>query len=103
MATVRLIMEIRTNQTPTSLYHSVEAMIANENRRDLTILGGSAHFLCDYDGCGVESVSSCDECDGRFCSDHGSKGGDREGGEGEPARAVPALCFQHGGFNADAI
>ena len=45
-------------------------------------------------------------CDAGFCSDHGSRGGDRDGGSnpnGSPygAYAVPSVCWQHGGFNVD--
>jgi hypothetical protein len=52
------------------------------------------------------AIAQCESCDEYFCSDHGSKGGDREGGtnvHGNPhgGYAVPSACWKCGGFNAD--
>ena len=80
--------------------------------------------LCSYPNCHYLAEGWCDSgdylegiptmwpnqhwnsCDAGFCSDHGSRGGDREGGtnpNGSPygAYAVPSVCWQHGGFNVD--
>ena len=63
---------------------------------------------CDYPECPCPAITTCDNCDAAFCSDHGSRGGDREGGtnaDGSPygAYAVPSQCWKCGGFNADAV
>ena len=57
---------------------------------------------CSYDGCPEDSgLSCCDQCNKLFCSDHGTRGGDRQV-QDVGAVAYPALCFRHGGFNADS-
>ena len=61
---------------------------------------------CSRPGCRESGSHTCEICDRRFCDDHGSKGGDREGGSnpnGSPygAYAVPACCWNCGGFDAD--
>ena len=56
---------------------------------------------CDYPDCGERRISACEICDAWFCSDHGSRGGDRET-PGYAAVAEPAVCWKHGGYNADA-
>ena len=56
---------------------------------------------CSFEDCQGDVVSACDHCDGWFCSDHGSVGGDVEGDENSLAHAVPSECWQCGGFNAD--
>lgn len=62
--------------------------------------------VCQYTTCDNCGTSCCDQCNRYFCSDHGTKGGDREGGtncHGNPygAYAVPSRCWNCGGFNAD--
>jgi hypothetical protein len=57
--------------------------------------------LCAYPDCGEPAICQCDNCDVRFCADHGTRGGDREGREGEITQAVPSACWRCGGFNAD--
>ena len=61
---------------------------------------------CGHSLCSESAACSCDICDTPFCSDHGSRGGDREGGSnpnGSPygAYAVPGVCWKCGGYNAD--
>lgn len=63
-------------------------------------------WLCGFPNCHEKAISQCENCDTHFCDDHGSVGGDREGGtnpNGSPygAYAVPSCCFRHGGYNAD--
>jgi hypothetical protein len=64
--------------------------------------------LCAYPGCSEEAQHECECCleSRHFCSDHGSAGGDHEGGEGARgpygAYAVPSACWKCGGYNADA-
>jgi hypothetical protein len=65
--------------------------------------------VCAFPGCFEEAQHQCECCleSRQFCSDHGSAGGDREGGDnanGSPygAYAVPSACWHCGGFNADA-
>jgi hypothetical protein len=63
--------------------------------------------LCSKPDCDEPGLIGCEVCDEHFCSDHGSKGGDREGGsnaDGSPhgAYAVPSVCWKCGGFDADA-
>jgi hypothetical protein len=52
---------------------------------------------CSVAQCEEEGESTCENCGKRFCSDHGQKGGDREGGTNPNgssygAYAVPASC-----------
>lgn len=61
---------------------------------------------CSYPGCQDEASHQC-ECGNTFCSDHGTVGGDHEGGtnaDGSPygCYAVPNACWLCGGFDADA-
>ena len=67
---------------------------------------GIQTYQCAYPGCDEKAAHGCDNCDAHFCSDHGSKGGDREGGCNDNgscygAYAVPSVCWKCGGFNAD--
>ena len=57
---------------------------------------------CFYPGCDRESETECDLCSpaNRFCSDHGTKGGDHQIQE-VGAVAYPSRCADCGGFNAD--
>jgi hypothetical protein len=55
---------------------------------------------CSFDGCLVPAIVECDNCEAHFCSDHGSEGGDDS--PFDDAIARPSMCFQCGGFNADA-
>ena len=57
--------------------------------------------MCDHAGCIEEAHSCCDNCDTRFCEDHGTKGGDRQV-QDVGAVAYPAVCWKCGGYNADA-
>ena len=57
-------------------------------------------FNCDKPGCGEVGARQCEVCDGWFCSDHGTRGGDRETEGG--LVAYPACCWKCGGFDADA-
>ena len=62
---------------------------------------------CAYLDCPCPAILECENCDMPFCSDHGSRGGDHEGGtnpDGSPhgAYAVPSACWNCGGFNAEA-
>ena len=59
---------------------------------------------CNYRECKEPAIGQCEVssmCDHWFCEDHGSRGGDRGGGCGDPEYAVPSACWNHGGFNAD--
>ena len=56
---------------------------------------------CSAPGCFEPATCYCDHCDGGFCSDHGTPGGDRQAGEAQIEIAFPAECWRHGGFNAD--
>lgn len=53
---------------------------------------------CAHTECGQDAVSCCDSCDTSFCEEHGRKGGDHEGGEGDRgpygAYAVPSICWK---------
>jgi hypothetical protein len=55
---------------------------------------------CSFDGCPEHGSTECDNCEARFCGDHGSEGGDDS--PHDDAIARPSICFQCGGFNADA-
>lgn len=59
-------------------------------------------MTCLKVGCERDAEYSCDSCDAPFCSDHGSKGGDRDGYDTVGAYAVPSQCWRCGGFDADA-
>jgi hypothetical protein len=56
---------------------------------------------CGYPGCLEPETTECENCDTRFCSDHGTKGGDREGDGYRLTEAVPSCCWKCGGYNAD--
>ncbi len=58
--------------------------------------------VCFYPGCDEPAVSECETClqSNRFCSDHGSRGGDAQVQE-VGAVAYPSRCADCGGFNAD--
>ena len=58
------------------------------------------HF-CQFEGCERLAEYQCDLCNAPFCSDHGTPGGDRDGGEGRLTEAYPSVCWRCGGFNAD--
>ena len=63
-------------------------------------------MYCRHLTCLRDAMLTCENCDTPFCSDHGSRGGDREGGtnpDGSPhgTYAVPSCCWKCGGFNAD--
>lgn len=60
---------------------------------------------CAFNGCEARAEICC-ECGLTVCEDHGTRGGDREGGTTDSGRcygayAVPSACYQHGGYNAD--
>jgi len=63
----------------------------------------SLEVSCDYPHCSEPAVDECECCKDstRFCSNHGSTGGDREGDENSLCVAVPLTCWKCGGFNAD--
>ena len=56
---------------------------------------------CIKDGVWTPIIGHCDNCDTPFCSDHGTLGGDVQV-EDVGTVARPSLCWQCGGFNADA-
>ena len=56
--------------------------------------------MCERPDCDAEAAHCCDLCDKRFCSDHGSKGGDRQI-QDVGAVAYPSQCWACGGFDAD--
>lgn len=56
---------------------------------------------CEHLECDRPGYYYCDQCVTRFCSDHGSPGGDRQVQEVGPV-AYPSACWKCGGFNADA-
>ena len=43
--------------------------------------------------CGEPGIFACDNCDRRFCEDHGQRGGDRQVQDVGPV-AYPAMCDQ---------
>lgn len=55
---------------------------------------------CVYVTCYEPGVYECDKCGSRFCSDHGSAGGDRQVQDVGPV-AYPSSCWKCGGYNAD--
>lgn len=57
--------------------------------------------VCDRPGCDCHAECSCEFCNSYFCSDHGTKGGDRQI-QDVGAVAYPTLCWACGGFDADA-
>lgn len=62
--------------------------------------------LCQFRGCPEPATHECENCDTRFCLDHGSAGGDHDGiinarGQQSGCYAVPAVCWKCGGYNAD--
>lgn len=64
-------------------------------------------ITCAYPDCPVPAILACECCETVFCSDHGTRGGDQEGGtnpDGSPhgAYSEPSACWKCGGFNADA-
>ncbi len=52
---------------------------------------------CERPGCDVTADYCCDLCNRYFCSDHGTKGGDRQGFSG--LEAYPSRCWECGGFD----
>ncbi len=63
-------------------------------------LGRCIRGACKYPECENAAMGVCCHCDAPFCSDHGTRGGDRQM-ENVGAVAVPSQCWLHGGFNAD--
>lgn len=58
---------------------------------------------CAYLDCNEKQVTQCDNCGTAFCSDHGTRGGDREDDRYKGGMvAVPSVCWKCGGFNVDA-
>lgn len=55
---------------------------------------------CQFPGCHELATHECENCDLRFCLDHGSAGGDREV-QDVGLVAYPAVCWNCGGYNAD--
>lgn len=58
--------------------------------------------VCQHAPCDNQADLCCDNCNQYFCSDHGTRGGDRQVEE-VGAVAVPSLCWNCGGFNADEV
>jgi hypothetical protein len=70
-----------------------------------THIGGAGCMVdtgeaCTHPGCFEPAPYQCDHCNGDFCPDHGTKGGDRRV-EDVGAVAYPSACWECGGFNAD--
>ena len=62
--------------------------------------------ICKHVACERTGKYQCENCDTWFCSDHGTVGGDREGGtnpSGSPygAYAVPSVCWKCDGQSVD--
>ena len=53
-------------------------------------------IACSYPECPVPAQSSCDICDAKFCSDHGTANG-----YSLVAQCDTSACWKCGGFNAD--
>ena len=62
---------------------------------------GIKRFNCEQHHCLRLAEYQCDHCNKHFCSDHGTKGGDREGDETSLTVAVPSMCWRCGGFDVD--
>lgn len=57
--------------------------------------------VCERPNCANAAQYQCDHCNRRFCSDHGSRGGDRDGDEYSLTVAIPSSCWHCGGFDGD--
>lgn len=57
-------------------------------------------IYCERPGCAEPAPYRCDNCGDGFCSDHGSKGGDRQV-QDVGAVAYPSQCWACGGFDVD--
>lgn len=86
-------MVLEPERLPDSLWHAQQRAIAAEN-------AAYEQVTCGCPTCDEPAYGSCDECDQRFCSDHGTKGGDRQI-QDVGAVAHPSLCWNCGGFDAD--
>ena len=70
------------------------------NRKVLWYDGGMETPPCPYPGCDCPAKHICENCDTRFCPDHGSPGADGPFSEDDLAYS-PAMCWKCGGFNVD--